>query len=365
MTIKPQFDCLVIGGGIIGMLTARELHLSGVSVGLLDRADTGSESTWAGGGIISPLYPWQYSTAVNQLAQWSQACYAELTGLLKQESGIDPEYVNNGLLILDTGEAKQAVDWAEKNGIALQKINREATTDIEPALGNAPEEALWLPEVAQVRNPRLAASVKNSLKNLGVAIFEQTEVTEIKRHNNRVTGVSTSRGDFSGAKIIVAGGAWTQQILAPLGTDFKIRPVRGQMVLFEADPGQVQRIVLSKNRYVIPRRDGRILVGSTLEEVGFDKSTTETAIQELRQEAIRIIPGLANKSITHHWAGLRPGSVAGIPYICKHPELEGLFINAGHYRNGVVLGPASARLMADIVLERTPIIESKFYHIEK
>jgi glycine oxidase len=365
MTTKPQFDCLIVGGGIIGMLTARELHLSGMSVALLDRGEAGKESTWAGGGIISPLYPWRYSDAVNQLAQWSQARYAQLADSLKQESGIDPEYMNNGLLILDMGEAEQATAWALKQGIVLQEIDRETITNIESALGNVPEKALWLPEVAQVRNPRLAASVKNSLKNLGVSLFEQTEVTDFKQHKNRVTGVSTSRGDFAAANIIVAGGAWTQQILAPLGINFKVRPVRGQMILFEGKPGQVKRIVLSKNRYVIPRQDGRILVGSTLEEVGFDKSTTETALHELRQEAVRIIPGLANNSVTHHWAGLRPGSVDGIPYICKHPEVAGLYINAGHYRNGVVLGPASARLMADIVLERNPIIESNLYHIEK
>ena len=363
MTAKTQYDCLIVGGGIIGMLTARELHLSGMSVALLERAETGSESTWAGGGIISPLYPWRYSDAVNRLAQWSQAGYSELAQALKEESGIDPEYVNNGLLILDMDEAAQAIEWAEQYSVDLQKVSQAEITEIEPALGEVPAEAFWLADVAQVRNPRLAASVKHSLKNLGVAVFEQTEVTEFKQQQHQVTGVVTSRGEFTAPVVVVAGGAWTQQILSPLGAEINVRPVRGQMILFEGDPGQVKRIVLSQNRYVIPRQDGRILVGSTLEEVGFDKSTTEAAKQELIQEAVRIIPGLAECAVAHHWAGLRPGSEEGIPYICKHPEVSGLYINAGHYRNGVVLGPASARLMADIVLERDPIIKGDYNHV--
>lgn len=365
MINPPNFDCLIVGGGIIGMLTARELHLSGMSVALLERGAAGHEATWAGGGIISPLYPWRYSEAVSQLARWGQASYPHLTEALKQESGIDPEYIKSGLLILDMNEADQAISWTQEQGMVLQRLKQQEILSIEPALGTATEEALWLPEVAQVRNPRLAASAKQSLINLGIPLLEHTEVTGFRQQKHRVTGVSTSKGDFSAEKIVVAGGAWTHQLLTFFGMDVDVHPVRGQMILFHATPELVRRIVLSKDRYVIPRKDGRILVGSTLEEVGFDKSTTDSALQELRHEAARIIPDLANIPVEHHWAGLRPGSTDGIPYICNHPQIDGVYINAGHYRNGVVLGPASARLMADIVLQRTPIVDSTFYHIEK
>jgi glycine oxidase len=136
-----------------------------------------------------------------------------------------------------------------------------------------------------------------------------------------------------------------------------VHPVRGQMLLFKTKPGLIKRMVLEENRYVIPRRDGRVLFGSTIEEAGFDKSTTEQARTELSAIARERFPVLKDYPIEHHWAGLRPGSPAGVPYICRHPELENLYINAGHFRNGVVLGPASARLAADLIIGRKPVVD--------
>ena len=137
------------------------------------------------------------------------------------------------------------------------------------------------------------------------------------------------------------------------------------MILFKTEPGKIKRITLSQDRYVIPRRDGRVLVGSTLEHTGFDKTITTDAREELMQEAYRIIPSLKEAEIEFHWAGLRPGSTNGIPYICPVRDIEGLYLNAGHYRNGVVLGPASARLAADLILNRRPILESSVYGLER
>jgi glycine oxidase len=136
------------------------------------------------------------------------------------------------------------------------------------------------------------------------------------------------------------------------------------MLLFKTEPGVIRRIVLEENRYVIPRRDGHVLFGSTLEEVGFDKSTTESARNELHALAIKRFPALENYPVVKHWAGLRPGSPSGIPYIATHPSLEGLYINAGHFRNGVVLGPASARLMTNIVAGTIPIVPQEPYSLE-
>jgi len=137
------------------------------------------------------------------------------------------------------------------------------------------------------------------------------------------------------------------------------------MILYRGEPGAVSRIILSRDRYVIARRDGRVLVGSTLEEAGFDKSTTASAREALAAEAQRLIPALADSPIEHHWAGLRPASPEGIPYICTHPSLAGLYINSGHFRNGVVLGLASSRLLADILLEREPIVAPQAYKLAR
>ena len=357
-------DILIVGGGIIGMLTARELSLAGLKVTIVDQKDAGQESSWAGGGIISPLYPWRYPDAVSALAKWSQHFYPELVEEIKAETGLDAELIQNGLLILDSNEQEVAQKWAKNWLVQLELIDNKEILDIEPALSPAlatQQNAIWLRAVSQVRNPRLVKATKKYLLKQGVKFIEQTEVTDIQHQGSRVAGVSTDSGVINADKVLVAGGAWSSKLLKHMNIDLKVAPVKGQMILFKSQPDSIKRIVLSQDRYVIPRKDGRVLVGSTLEHTGFEKEITTEAYHDLRSEATRIIPMLADMEVEHHWAGLRPGSTTGIPYICAVPEVEGLYVNTGHFRNGVVLAPASARLMADIVLERTPILNLQDY----
>jgi len=358
-------DILIVGGGIIGMLTARELALTGMKVTIIEQGKAGHESSWAGGGIVSPLYPWRYSEPVTALATWGQAFYPELIGEMYAETGLDAELIQNGLLMLDD-EQDEAVAWSNKHQKNLQLIDSKAVYDLEPELSHslmAEKKAIWMPEVRQVRNPRLVKATKKYLLNQGVKFVEQSEVTGMINQSGKVTGVTSSFGDILADKVLIAGGAWSANLLKD--NTVSVEPVKGQMILFKTAPDKIKRITLSKDRYVIPRKDGRVLVGSTLEHTGFDKTTTSAAREELMDEAFRIIPCLKNAEVEHHWAGLRPGSTDGIPYICTVPETEGLYLNAGHYRNGVVLGPASARLMADLILQRVPILDIAPYTLER
>ena len=360
-------DILIIGGGIIGMLTARELSLAGMSVTIVDQSEAGHESSWAGGGIISPLYPWRYSDPVSALAKWGQAFYPELIEEINSESGLDAELVQNGLLMLDD-EHKVASAWAKNWQQNLQLIDNKEVYELEPEL--SPElaidtKAIWMPDVRQVRNPRLVKATKKYLLKLGVKFLERAKVTGFTKSANKVTGVTSSAGDIAGDQVLVAGGAWSANILKNMNINISVEPVKGQMILFKTQPDMIKRITLSQDRYVIPRRDGRVLVGSTLEHTAFDKAITIEAREELMQEALRIIPRLKEAEIEHHWAGLRPGSTTGIPYICPIQGVEGLYLNSGHYRNGVVLGPASARLASDLILNRKPILEIEPYGLER
>lgn len=357
-------DFIVIGGGLSGMLVARELLAAGARATLLERGELGQEASWAGGGILSSLHPWRSPEAVTTLVQWSQACYPALATELTEETGIDPEWWRSGLLVVERAEVAEASAWARRWGASLEPVSKDRIKELEPGLAlTEGGGGIWLPEVAQVRNPRLLQALARSLKQRGAILQTHTEVTGLLEENGRVSGVRTRTGQLYADGVVVTAGAWTTGLLGTMAAGWQIEPVRGQMLLFHAVPGLVRHIVEQDEHYLVPRRDGRVLAGSTVEYVGFDKSTTRIAYEALYAAAVALIPALARCPVERHWAGLRPGSAQGIPTIGAHPRLQGLYVNAGHFRNGVVTGPASARLLADLIFRRTPCVDPGSYSV--
>jgi glycine oxidase len=343
------------------MLSAQELAAAGQRVLLLERQTAGQESSWAGGGIVSPLYPWRYNAAITRLAQWGQAHYPDWCEALRQNSGVDPQYTRSGLLILDSTETADAKAWAETFDYQLEILDEAGLARCEPSLGEALGQGIWLPQVGQVRNPRLTKATRQRiLKQNTIDIREQCNVTGLLLDKTRVRGVTTATDTLHAEHVIIAAGAWSAQF----GLDLAVEPVRGQMLVFQAPPELLSRIVLADSHYLIPRRDGHVLVGSTLERVGFEKQTTPQALQALTQFAYQLIPALRKCPLEKHWAGLRPGSPDGTPYIGEHPDYTGLYFNTGHFRNGVVLGLASARLLADLVTQRESILDPRPYALD-
>lgn len=356
-------DCIIIGGGIIGMLTARYLHQAGRKVTIIEKSDTGKESSWAGGGIVSPLYPWRYADSITHLASWGQAHYKALTDELFENTGIDPEYNTSGLLILSPDEHAQALSWANKFSRELQIIQPDQIATVEPAMQKTTLPGIWMKDVAQVRNPRFVQALRAEIDRLGIEVITQTEITGFSFDKGKISGLQTGNEHFQADQYAVCCGAWSGKLLEQTGLHIPIKPVQGQMILFKAEPGEISRIVLEEDRYIIPRRDGRVLFGSTIEHVDFNKQVTDTAKKELHHIAVERFPVLKDKQVEHHWAGLRPGSPDGVPVISQHPEFENLFVNAGHFRNGVVLGPASCQLMSEIILNQPPSFEIEDYAI--
>ena len=345
-------------------MTTLFLHDAGLQVILVERGEIGRESSWAGGGILSPLYPWRCPEAINALSGWSQQHYPSFADELLQRSGIDPEYVRNGLLILDHEEYSQAQYWANLNHVKLEYLTENSLHHCEPELAPEYNEAFWLPDVGQLRNPRLLRALKQTLLNEGVKVLEQHPVQNIEVHHHQVKGVQTQSQDFiATSQVVIAAGAWSNYLLSTVHLNLPISPVRGQMILLTPPAHFISRIILANDYYVIPRRDGHLLVGSTLEEVGFDKTTTLNASKNLKHMAISLLPRLVEYSVQKQWAGLRPSSPQGIPYICEHPDIEGLYLNTGHFRNGIGLGLASACLLVDIMLERSPIVDPSKYSL--
>ncbi len=350
-------DCLIIGGGVNGLLSALQLHDAGLQVTVIEQSTLGQESSWAGGGILSPLYPWRSPAPITALARWGQTHYPEFADELFQRTGIDPEYVRNGLLVLDGDEYLQARAWADFEHIPLEKLEQAALRDCEPELEGY-NEALWFPDIAQIRNPRLLKALKQALILANVPLLEHQTVHSLKTQNGKIIGIKTHSQEWIATEqVVIAAGAWSANLLYTLNVTLPIVPVRGQMILFSTQPGLVSRIILANDRYIIPRRDGHVLVGSTLEEAGFNKTTTHSALEDLKYAAFHLVPRLTDYTVQKHWAGVRPGTPQGIPYIGKHPSIEGLFLNTGHFRNGIVLGLASARLLTDLMLGREPILD--------
>jgi len=345
-------DCIVVGGGLLGLLTAYFLVREGLSVTVLEKGALCRESSWAGGGILSPLVPWQYPDAVSELVRWSQKLYPLLTAELRDATGIDSELLRSGLLLADCVMSAEIGAWSSRYHCPVLAVDPGDLQSLEPVLSAAVGDSLLLPDVAQIRNPRLCQALAGALGKQGVTLHEQATVNGLIVQQGRVRGVSTSNGDVSAERVVIAGGAWSSQILAGRGPELPVYPVRGQMIQFQTPPGLLRHMVLRDGYYLVPRRDGLILAGSTLEYVGFNRETTAAARELLAGQALQLVPALSECPIVNHWSGLRPGTPAGVPYICEHPEIEGLYLNTGHYRNGVVMAPASAQLLVDCLLER-------------
>ena len=347
-----EFDALIIGGGIIGMTSAIQLSNAGMHVAIIDKGTPGNEASWAAGGILSPLYPWQQNADCLALTQRSEILFPAFVKILHQQTQIDPQLIKSGMINLDADE-QQASTWLKENKKVCKTISQAQLKKSEPNLNCKPKKAFYLPDVMQIRPPYLLQAITAYLKILGVSIIEQNKVHRLITQSNIVQGVETAKGKLFADHVIVCNGAWAGEFLNQNNIkNADIQPVRGQMLLYPAQEKKINHIVISRGRYIIPRQDGMVLCGSTVENVGFNKDTTEQAATELHQFAQELFPHLSGVTATHHWSALRPGTQRKAPYICIHPELTGLYINTGHFRYGLLMSLASAEILRKLIMNK-------------
>lgn len=360
-------DVIIIGAGVIGLATAERLLLQGVKVTLIERNEVGLESSWAGGGILSPLCPWDYSDDVNRLSHYSAQLFPQWTSNLYKASGIDPEYLISGMKILSFVDKKIIENWCLQYPT---KIKYLATSHTDTHLnkkhypGYRDQEnnsSVLMPDIAQVRNPRLLKSLHIRVLQLGGKIIENCVVNQINIRNHNVHSLTTAQGQIFADYYVVSAGAWSKALLGPHALGIEIKPIKGQMLLFKFNEPPITNIMIKDNVYMIPRQDGHLLVGSTIEDVGFNKEITITARNTLMKKAREILPLLDKMPIIKQWAGLRPATKKNSPYIGRHSTLSNLFMNAGHFRYGIVMAPASAEILTNEITNHSQKIDISPY----
>lgn len=336
---------LVIGGGVAGLASAWALARRGARVDVLERGDLGRESSWAGAGILSLLLPWDYPAVVADLAERSVALYPDWIADLRRHADTDPEYRPTGMLVRPP----------------FNPVKAGPRAPVPDELAWLGRDGLWLPEVAQVRNPRLLAAMREALARLGVGLHDHAGPVSLEAGPREVLAAVADGHRWQADHYVVAAGAWSTGLLGPLAAGLPVRPVRGQILLYRAEPGRLPCVVYEGGHYLVPRADGHILAGSTLEEAGFDKTPTDAARAELSAFVAAILPDVAAGGAIQHWAGLRPGSPGNVPIIGRHPNLANLYANTGHFRYGVTLAPACAEHLADLLEGRAPKLDARLY----
>ncbi len=362
-------DVIIVGGGLKGMLTARSLHRAGLKVMIIEQSELGRESSWAGGGLVSPLYPWHHADAVSTLTRYSQQQYPALCAELKDETGIDAQWINSGLLITETDEQLQAQQWAHTHGYPCEYLQSPAAVQTAEAHINPRfQQALYFPEMGQVRSPRLSAALRASLHFRPILISEHQPVNRLHIEDGRIQGVYLGNDLFSADKVILEPGAWSGQFPQIATSSMRLQALQGQSIMFKIPRGHLTRIIAHQGYYLIPRQDGRIVCGallenSSMEQNNLERRTTAAGLETLHKVACDMVPELANYPVINHWSSLLSFTESGVPYIGEHPEIRGLYVNTGHGSSSMATGLASAQLLVDQVLGRESFTGLEAYRL--
>jgi glycine oxidase len=346
-----QGDVIIIGAGLIGLSIAFELAERGASVRVYDRSEPARAASWAGAGMLAPYTERITNESLLAFCAASLAQYPAFVGRVHDASGIDSHLRLDGVLY--AGLDDEMLDALHRHGeqlvaqgVECEMLDRAATLTAEPWLGAGVLGALLKHTEGHLDNRRLGRALVAACESRGVRV-EQSFTIEVECDSRRVLGVRSDRG-FNGARAVVnACGAWAAQIRGvPPSCVPPMAPVKGQMIALNVPAGFVRRATWVPGAYLVPRNDGRLLIGATVEASGFDERVTAAGIHELLHAALNAAPSLSSFTMTESWAGLRPGTPDGLPFLGPTP-IEGYFLATGHYRNGILLAPATARLIAD------------------
>jgi glycine oxidase len=363
--VSAARQVVVVGGGLIGLAVARELAGRGGRVTVLERGEPGAAASWAAGGMLSPRAEALRPGPFLELGLASLDRYPGFIDGVVRESGVPVEFAGGGKLLLATtaaeaGQLAARYGWQEGAagaGAGIERIAAAEARRLEPAIAPEVVEALWVRDDHRVDNRALVRAVRLAAEARGVTIRAGALVTAVQVRGGRVTGVTLAGDERIGAEsVVIAAGAWSG-VLAGLPEPLAVAPVRGQMVELDGGVGLLGRVVMSPGCYIVPRRAGRLLVGSTMERAGFVAVATAAGVQALLAAAIAAVPALAGAPLVGTWGGLRPGTPDELPILGADPEVAGLFHATGHFRNGILLAPITAEVVGAAWAGEAPAVE--------
>ena len=356
---RATWDAVIVGGGVVGCAVARALAARGRRVLVLERGRPCSEASWAAAGMLSPLGEALEPGPFLALALDSMARWPAFAAELEEESGTSVGFRACGKLLLafdDAGRAalRERRRWQEAEGFEVAWLEGDGVREVEPAASRAAAAALHLPRDGQVDNRALGEALWRAAEARGCRFALGETVASLVTDGTRTAGVRTAGGTtVEAGAVVVAAGAWSGG-LAGLPRPVPVRPVRGQMLALRADRPLLRGVVAAPGAYLIPREDGpastRVLVGATMEEAGFARGTTPDAVAALRDAAVRAVPTLADAEVVETWGGLRPGTPDDLPVLGPDPGIAGLHWATGHFRNGILLAPATGVRVAEGVV---------------
>jgi glycine oxidase len=355
--VTETADAVVVGGGLIGCAVARELARRGVRTALLERGELAREASRAAAGMVAPQAETEHDGPLLRLGIESRRRYPAWLAQLEEESELDVEYRCDGILYvaLDGADARALAGrarWQRRLGLRAAELPLRTARRMAPMLPARLRLAVHFPDDHRVNNERLAVAVGIAARRAGVTMHEGTRALRVEAYRGSVTGVRTDGGTIAAPVVVNAAGAWAADLGLPAGVaPPPVFPVRGQMLVLRGTPGALALPLSTRRAYLVPRLDGRVLLGSTRERAGFEKRVTMSAAAELLAAASAMAPGLSDLSFEHAYAGLRPGTPDELPILGASPDLHGLFYATGLYRSGILLAPATATALADLVVD--------------
>lgn len=349
---------LVVGGGVIGCATAWELARAGCAVTLLERAAPGAEASGAAAGLLAPLGGFS-TPAFRELAVASWRLYPTVTHELREATGIDIEHVTRGTLYPlytapDVREAQARAAWAIGPEFGIEAWDRTEAHVREPALSPKVSGAMFVGADHWVNNQRLVVAYAQAAVAAGAALMTGCGVSRVVVEDGHARGVIAQGERFEADAVLLAAGAWTAGLAASFGGRLPVEPRRGQMVALAHVPPVVRHCVHADEVYLVPRPSGELLIGATVERVGFQRAVTAEGIAGLLAAAIDLVPALATLPISRTWYGFRPWAPDSLPILGPWPAVEGLWIATAHFRNGILLAPITAKVMTEWILSGRP-----------